>query len=174
MLLFVFLALTAPTLFLNYVGFYLTNSFNVSQVNVGTIYTIAAIGTIIGTFFAGTFSDRIGKYKFTKILFMIMLIAIIPIPFVKSLMLIVLLSIVFSFGMDGGWTSYQALASEVVPEKRGAFMSLIYTVNALTITFYSLVGPVLYRLGGFPLLMIIASILLASAIYIIVNLKIKD
>ena len=174
MLITVFLILSAPTLILNYLGFYLSNNFNVSQVNIGTIYTIAAIGTAVGTFFSGVFSDRIGKYKLAKILFVVMLIAIIPIPFVNNLILIILLTILFSFGMDGGWTSYQALASEIVPKKRGTFMSLIYTVNAMTITFYSLVGPILYRLGGFPLLIIIAAVLLSIAIYIIRNLKIEE
>lgn len=174
MLISVFLILTAPTLILNYLGIYLTNSFNVSQVNIGTIYTIAAIGTVLGTFFSGVFSDRIGKYKLAKILFIIMLIATIPIPYVKSLLLIILLAILFSFGMDGGWTSYQAFASEVVPEKRGTFMSLIYTMNAITISFYSLVGPVLYRFGGFPFLIIIASIFIAIALIIITTLDIKE
>lgn len=119
MLISVFLILTAPTLILNYLGIYLTNSFHVSQANIGVIYTIAAIGTVLGTVFAGVFSDKIGKYKLAKILFAVMLIAIIPIPFVKNLILIILLAILFSFGMDGGWTSYQALGSEVVPEKEG-------------------------------------------------------
>lgn len=174
MLISVFLILTAPTLILNYLGIYLTNSFHVSQANIGVIYTIAAIGTVLGTVFAGVFSDKIGKYKLAKILFAVMLIAIIPIPFVKNLILIILLAILFSFGMDGGWTSYQALGSEVVPEKRGTFMSLMYTVNALTITFYSLVGPILYRLGGFSLLIIIACVFLSVALYMIANLKIKE
>ena len=170
----VFLILTAPTLILNYLGIYLTNTFNVSQIHIGTIYTISAIGTVLGTFFSGLLSDKIGKYKFAKILFIIMLFAIIPIPFVRNLIVIILLAILFSFGMDGGWTSYQAFGSELVPEKRGTFMSLMYTVNAITITFYSLVGPFLYRLGGFPFLIIIASIFAGIAIYIIVNLKVKE
>lgn len=170
----VFLILTAPTLILNYLGIYLTNSFNVSQVYIGTIYTIAAIGTVVGTFFSGVFSDRIGKYKLAKILFIVMLIAIVPIPYVKSLIPIILLAILFSFGMDGGWTSYQAFGSEVIPEKRGTFMSLMYTVNAITITFYSLVGPVLYRFGGFPFLIIIASIFVTIAIFIIARLDVVD
>lgn len=53
-------------------------------------------------------------------------------------------------------------------------MSLMYTVNAITITFYSLAGPLLYKLGGFPLLVIIACVFLAIALYIITNLKIKE
>lgn len=53
-------------------------------------------------------------------------------------------------------------------------MSLMYTVNALTITFYSLVGPIFYRLGGFSLLIIIACVFLSVALYMIANLKIKE
>lgn len=170
----VFLILTSPTLILNYLGIYLSNSFNVSQVSIGTIYTIGALGTVLGTFFSGVFSDGIGKYKLSKILFIIMLIAIVPLPYMTNLAMIVLLLVLFSFGMDGGWTSYQAFASEIVPEKRGTFMSLLYTVNAITITFYSLVGPFLYTFGGFPFLITIASITSAIAIYILLTLKIKE
>lgn len=170
----VFLLLTAPTLILNYLGIYLTNSFKLSQVDVGSIYTIAAIGTICGTFFSGVFSDKIGKFKLAKFLFIITLIAIIPIPYVKNLLAIMLLAVLFSFGLDGGWTSYQAFASELIPEKRGTFMSLIYTVNAITISFYSLIGPLLFRFGGFQFLIIIASIFVAIALLIISKLNIQE
>lgn len=174
LLICVFLILTSPTLILNYLGIYLTNVFNISNVNIGTIYTIVAIGTVFGTFFSGVFSDNIGKFRLAKILFLIMLIAIVPLPYVNTVILIVLLTTLLTFGMDGGWTSYQAFASEVVPEKRGTFMSLLYTVNAITITFYSLVGPLLYNFGGFKLLITIASISLCVALYILINLKVKD
>lgn len=174
LLICVFLILTSPTLILNYLGIYLTNVFNISNVNIGTIYTIVAIGTVFGTFFSGVFSDNIGKFRLAKILFLIMLIAIVPLPYVNTVILIVLLTTLLTFGMDGGWTSYQAFASEVVPEKRGTFMSLLYTVNAITITFYSLVGPLLYNFGGFKLLITIASISLCVALYILINLKVRD
>lgn len=169
----VFLLLTAPTLTLNYFSIYLANNFALSQVDIGLAYTLIAIGTITGIIFSGIFSDKIGIYKLSKSLFTIMLVALIPIPFLKLLPLVIGFAIVFSFGLDGGWTSYQALCSEVVPEKRGTFMSLIYTVNAITITFYSTIGPLIYGLGGFKLVLTIASISAALALGIIFSLDME-
>ena len=170
----VFLLLSAPTLFLNYLGIYLSNNFSISQVDIGLIYTIIGLGTITGTGFAGVFSDRIGKYRLSKILFVILLFSALPLIFLNSIIPIILLSTLFAFGLDGGWTSYQALASEVLPEKRGTFMSLIYTMNAMTITFYSLFAPLLYKFGGFKFIIAIASALVIIALFIIFRLDIED
>lgn len=174
MLITVFLILTGPTLMLNYLGIYMSNEFNVAQVNIGIIYTVIGIGTIMGTFFAGALSDKIGKFNMSKLLFSIMLLTILPIPYLNSVVWVVLMSTVFSFGLDGGWTAYQALGSEVVPEKRGTFMSLIYTVNAITITFYSIVAPILYKLGGFKFIISIASITIFLGILMVFRLNIKE
>lgn len=174
MLITVFLLLTAPTLFLNYLGIYLTNEFSISQVNVGFIYTIIGIGTVLGTFFAGGLSDMIGKFKLSKILFIIVFFAIFPVPYASSIIFVIILSTIFAFGLDGGWTSYQAFGSELIPEKRGTFMSLIYTVNAVTITFYSLFAPFLYKFGGFKFIMGIASISVLIAIFILFKFDIKE
>lgn len=174
MLISVFLLLTGPTLMLNYLGIYLTNEFNVLQVDIGLIYTIIGIGTVLGAFFAGGLADKIGKLKISKILFFIMFFALLSIPYLGSVIIIVILATLFSFGLDGGWTSYQALGSEIVPEKRGTFMSLFYTVNAITITFYSLFAPILYKLGGFKLITGIASISIISAIFIVFKLDVDE
>jgi predicted MFS family arabinose efflux permease len=77
-----------------------------------------------------------------------MVISLIPIAYVPVATIAVALSAIFAFGLDGAWTSYQAFSSEIQPEKRGTFLSLFYTVNALTITLYSVVGPFLFDLGG--------------------------
>lgn len=174
MLISVFLLLTGPTLMLNYLGIYLTNEFNVLQVDIGLIYTIIGIGTVLGAFFAGGLADKIGKLKISKILFFIMFFALLSIPYLGSVIIIVILATLFSFGLDGGWTSYQALGSEIVPEKRGTFMSLFYTVNAITITFYSLFAPILYKLGGFKLITGIASISIIGAIFIVFKLDVDE
>jgi predicted MFS family arabinose efflux permease len=80
-----------------------------------------------------------------------MVLSLIPIAHVPVATAVVALSAVFAFGLDGAWTSYQAFSSEIQPEKRGTFLSLFYTVNALTITLYSIVGPFLFDIGGLKL-----------------------
>ncbi len=174
MLITVFLLLTAPSLILNYLSIYLSNSFSLSQVNIGIAYTLVAVGTIGGIIFSTLFSDKLGKYKLSKGLFTTMVLAIIPIIYFNSLPLVLGFVTLFSFGLDGGWTSYQALGSEIVPEKRATFMSLFYTINALTVTFYSLFGPFLYTLGGFKLILVISAISSGLAAIIISKLNIKE
>lgn len=170
----VFLLLTAPSLILNYLSIYLSNVFKLSQVNIGVAYTFIAVGTVAGILFSAIFSDKLGKYKLSKGLFTMMALSIVPIPYFNSLPMVLGFVTLFSFGLDGGWTSYQAIGSEIIPEKRGTFMSLFYTVNAITITFYSLIGPLIYTLGGFKLMLGISSISSILAIVIISKLKVLE
>lgn len=173
-LLTVFLILTAPSLILNYLSIYLSNNFNLSQVNIGMAYTLVAIGSTVGIALAAILSDKIGKLKLSKILFLLMFLAMFPIPYFKSLGLLLGFTMIFALGLDGGWTSYQTFASEIIPEKRGTFMSLFYTINALTVTFYSLFGPFLYNHGGFKLISTIALLSVAMAILILSKFSIKE
>lgn len=166
-LLTVFLILTGPSLILNYLSIYLSNNFNLSQVNIGIAYTLVAAGSTIGIGLSAIMSDKIGKLKLSKILFLIMFLAILPIPYLKSLSFLLGFTVIFAFGMDGAWTSYQTFASEIIPEKRGTFMSLFYTMNALTVTFYSLFGPLLYRSGGFKLISTIAFVSVGIGVSIV-------
>lgn len=53
-------------------------------------------------------------------------------------------------------------------------MSLLYTVNALTITFYSLFSPMLYSFGGFKFIISIATASVLIAILIVFKLDIVD
>lgn len=170
MLLSVFLILTSPTLLLNYLGIYLSNEFKMSQVNIGLIYTIIGVGTILGSLFAAAFSDRLGKLRLSKFLFLIVLVALLPIPYLGSAAVVVILSTLFTFGLDGGWTSYQAFGSELIPEKRGTFMSLIYTMNAITITFYSIFAPIFYKIAGFQFVISVATMSTLLAILIVFRL----
>lgn len=165
-----FLILTAPIMLLNYLGIYLSNVFNLSQVNVGLAYTFVAIGTISGILVSTVITDKLGKLKSTKIFFTILVLAQLPIPYVKNLFLIILLTTIFAFGLDGGWTAFQTFASEISPEKRGTFMSLFYTVNAMTITIYSILGSLIYRIGGFNLAISIGTLFSCFALFILSKL----
>ena len=164
----IFFITTAPAMLLNFLGIHLTSEFNLTQVEVGIAYTLIAVGTISGIFIAAILTDKLGKINFSRVMFGIMVLALIPIPYVKNLPVIIFLVIMFAFGLDGGWTAYQTFASEILPEKRGTFMSLFYTVNAITVTFYSIVGSIIYSIGGFNLAVAIGTI--CSAIgFIMVN-----
>ncbi|HZH93830.1 MAG TPA: MFS transporter [Tissierellaceae bacterium] len=146
-----FLVISAPVNMFNFLGIYLSSEFSLTQGQIGLSYSLIAAGTVLGILAATLFSDKIGKLTFSRIAFTIMLFGLLPLPYVKSVVLIIGLAFAFAFGLDGGWTSYQAFSSEIQPGKRGTFLSLFYTINAATVTFYSLVGPLLYDLGGLRL-----------------------
>jgi MFS family permease len=165
-----FLILTAPILLLNYFGIYLSNEFNLSQINIGLAYTFVAIGTISGILVSTLITDKIGKLRTTKIFFSILVLSQLPIPYVKNLSLLIFLTTIFAFGLDGGFTAFQTFASEIQPEKRGTFMSLFYTVNALTITLYSIVGSIIYGIGGFSLCITLGIICSVLAFLILLKL----
>ena len=146
-----FLIITAPTMLYNFLAIHLSRTFGMDQGEIGIAYSIIAIGTIAGIAVAAVLADRIGKLRFSRYFFGFMVIALIPIAYVQSSIMVVVLASFFAFGLDGGWTAYQAFSSEIQPEKRGTFLSLFYTVNAMTITLYSIIGPFLFDLGGLRL-----------------------
>ncbi|MCF6462965.1 MFS transporter [Clostridium sp. Cult1] len=172
-LIVVFLILAAPALLLSFLGIYISNNFNLNQVEIGYVYTIVAFGTIVGIIFAALFTDKIGKEKLSRILFTLVLLALIPIVFSKSVGIIIILLTLVTIGLDGGWTAYQTLCSEINPKKRGTFMSLFYTINAITVTIYSILGPLLYELGGYKLLVIISIVNTSVALRILYSMSIE-
>ena len=146
-----FLIITAPTMLYNFLSIHLSQEFNMAQQEIGIAYSLIALGTIAGIGAATFLADRVGKLRFSRYFFGLMVLSLIPIAHVPVATAVVALSAVFAFGLDGAWTSYQAFSSEIQPEKRGTFLSLFYTVNALTITLYSIVGPFLFDIGGLKL-----------------------
>lgn len=146
-----FLIITAPTMLYNFLSIHLSQEFNMTQQEIGIAYSLIALGTIAGIGAATFLADRVGKLRFSRYFFGLMVLSLIPIAHVPVATAAVALSAVFAFGLDGAWTSYQAFSSEIQPEKRGTFLSLFYTVNALTITLYSIVGPFLFDIGGLKL-----------------------
>lgn len=166
-----FLIITAPTMLYNFLAIHLSRTFGMDQGEIGMAYSIIAVGTIAGIAVAAVLADRIGKLRFSRYLFGFMVIALIPIAYLQSSIMVVVLASFFAFGLDGGWTAYQAFSSEIQPEQRGTFLSLFYTVNAITITLYSIIGPFLFDLGGLRLTTALS--LFASSIALLILFRLS-
>jgi len=166
-----FLIISIPTLLYNYLGLHLTTNFNFLQSEVGRFYSFIAVGTIIGVVTSAIFSAKIGNLKYSKVFFFVLLIALIPIGFTQNIYLLMISSFLFAIGLDGGFSAYQTYITEIEKDMRGTFVSLIYTVNALTITFYSLIGPKIYEAGGIKLIIILSLIFMIISILLMSNLN---
>ena len=167
----IFFITTAPTLTLSFMGIFLAEKFNQTQVQIGIAYTITAIGTISGILLASLLADRVGKLRISKIFFILMVIAQIPLPYLDSPIFLAVFAAIFAVGLDGGWTAYQTFATEVSPQNRGTFMNLFYTTNALTVTLFSFVGSIIYSIGGYYLAVGIGAISSAIGLYLVSTLK---
>ena len=166
----ILLLLAAPSLLLNYFGIYLSNAFNLSQGKIGIVYTVLALGSTLGIVFSTIFSDKIGKLRLAKVFFLILVLSQLGIPYLDNIYLLVGLATLSTLGIDGGWTAYQTYGSEMKIEQRGTFMSIFYTINALAVTVYSILGPSIFSLGGFRLAVTIG--LISSALTLVVIYKI--
>ncbi len=127
-----------------------------SQEAIGWIYLIAGLGTAGGVLMAMWRSDRWGKTRFCQIFFSIMAVSIffvtrVPVAGIAALLFF------FAFGYDGGWPVFQALASEVMKERRAAFMTVIYlTVSVSNVMMY-VIAPWIYENLGFGGISLISS-----------------
>lgn len=166
----ILLLLAAPSLMLGYLGVYLSNSFSLTQDKIGIVYTILALGSTLGIVISTFYSDKIGKLKLSKIFFVILVVSQLAVPYLNNLLFPIILCTLFTMGLDGGWTSYQTYASEMQAERRGTFMSLFYTLNALAVTIYSVLGPIIFKIGGFKLAVGVGSVSSALALLVIFNL----
>ena len=169
----ILLLLAAPSLLLGYFGIYLSNSFNLTQEKIGIVYTVLALGSTAGIVFSTIFSDKIGKLKLAKIFFLILVFSQLAVPYLGNIYIAVALAALFTFGLDGGWTAYQTYGSEMKIEQRGTFMSIFYTINALAVTVYSILGPLIFSAGGFKFAVAVGSISSALALVVIFKLDVN-
>jgi|GEM_PF-2767661 len=137
-----------PAIFVyGYLSIYL-NELGTSQSVIGWVYLIAGLGSAAGVLLAIWKSDRWGKVRFTKIAFLMMGISILFVPRVSIVGGSALLFF-FAIGMDGGWPVFQALASEVMKERRATFMTLMFLLVSLSNVLMYLIAPWVYETIGF-------------------------
>lgn len=140
--------LAIPAVFVyGYLSIYL-HELAISQSATGWIYLIAGLGTAAGVLLAMWRSDRWGKARFGQISFSIMAISIFFVTRVPVALIAILLFF-FAFGYDGGWPAFQALASEVMAERRATFMTIIYLTVSISNVLMYLIAPWVYGSIGF-------------------------
>lgn len=137
-----------PAIFVyGYLSIYL-DGMGASQSAIGWVYLIAGLGSAAGVLLAIWKSDRWGKVRFTKIAFLMMGLSILFVPRVPIVGGAALLFF-FAIGMDGGWPVFQALASEVMKERRATFMTLMFLLVSFSNVLTYLIAPWVYRTIGF-------------------------
>jgi len=126
---------------------YLTKSFEVDKIFIGLLASLFATGALIGSFSFGPIVDRFG-YKIilvVSLLFLFVGFEVIG----RTTNLNVIRAMVFLFGLGGGIINggTSALVSDLNPDKKGAYLSILgvfWGVGALS---FPLVTSVLLKSG---------------------------
>ena len=126
---------------------YLTASFAVDKIFIGLLASLFAAGALIGSVSFGPIVDRFG-YKFILIFSLIFLFSGFEV-IGRTSQLNVIRAMIFLFGLGGGIINggTSALVSDLYPEKKGAYLSILgvfWGVGALS---FPLVTSILLNNG---------------------------
>ena len=156
MIIITFLLSTPAVFFFNYLSVFLDSKM-ISVNTIATLYTIMAVGSIIGCFFIMLFADKIGKLKT-----IIILSLCIPLAFfgfyINNELFLLLMALVFGFLYDGATGLIMPIGSMVVKHYKGTFLTILSLTMSLTNVVSNIVAPSLYEIGGFLTLIIIMSL----------------
>ena len=154
-----------------YLSVHIMNVLNNTITQSGYAYTAGGVGTIIAAFASVILLDKVDRFKYAKIVFILVILVILPLSFVKIPLLYVCMFL-FSLFLDSAWPVFQLLSSEVVPDRKSTFMSILAGLISITNISVVFIGRILYNFGGFRIMNIIGSILmLISTCIIFVTIK---
>jgi predicted MFS family arabinose efflux permease len=148
-----------------YLGIHILNVLDGTILQVGYAFTVGGMGTFLASFASTILLDKMNRIKYTKFVFFATAVAVLPLPFVKIPILYIFMFL-FSLGFDSSWPAFQLLSSEIVPQRKSTYMSILGGVMAITNIFASLVGQYMYSFGGLKIMSITVSMLFIVAIAI--------
>ncbi len=161
----------AGTCVFGYLSVHILNALNKTITQSGYAYTAGGLGTITAALVSVVLLDKVDRFKYAKIMFGAVVIVILPLSFVKTPLLYICMYL-FSFSLDSAWPVFQLLASEVVPDRKSTFMSILAGLISVTNILVVFIGQILYNIGGFRITNILGSILMMiSTCIIIVTIK---
>lgn len=134
-----------------YLSIHILNALDGSIVQVGYVFTIGCVGTVLASFASTILLDRVNRIKFTKFVFIVTAVVVLPLPFVKMPVLYICMFL-FSLNFDSSWPAFQLLSSEIVPRRKSTYMSILGGVMAITNIFAAYIGQYMYSFGGLKIM----------------------
>ena len=154
-----------------YLSVHIMNVLNNTITQSGYAYTAGGLGTITAALASVILLDKVDRFKYAKIVFIAVILAVLPLSFVKIPLLYIFMFL-FSLTLDSAWPVFQLLSSEVVPDRKSTFMSILAGLISITNILVVFIGRFLYNIGGFRITNILGSILmLISTCIIFVTIK---
>lgn len=152
---FAVLLLTIPSVyFYSFTSLYL-NDLGFDQSYISKLYSVVAIGAIIGGVLIIMFSKSIGLERMNLITSF--LAALFLSIFIISRKWI-FLGFLFGVCYDTVWGLFYPVGSTFYKNKVATFLTILASISSLTNFFANMIGPYIYKNFGYPTLIIISSI----------------
>ncbi len=156
-------------LFIVYGG-WMESSFGLSLASLGIASGVVGGAEVIGEFFVGSAVDRLGKRPVIVVTGMLTAVFYALIPFIgntltSALITLFILFLFFEITVVGG----VPLMTELVPEARTVVMAMVLAFGALGRALGSLIGPLLWKMGGLRANGLLAALIMLVAVGVLVR-----
>lgn len=144
-------SLNLPTI---YFYNYLSVSMAESGINQGTIsqfYSIVAFGSILAGVLIALFSDKFGKRRLS--ILSVAFSGIVLLPFITGSKYILFFGFLFGLGYDTIWGIFYPAGATFYRAKSATFLAILTFTTSVSNVFTNMTAPIIYDIGGFPLLM---------------------
>ncbi|HXV60671.1 MAG TPA: MFS transporter [Vicinamibacteria bacterium] len=135
--------------FLLFLGAYLRERFSLSLTEIGLVFLLCGLASLVGAFLAGRISDRIGKLRVALTGSVVLGLAVVLVPYAAGYTLYVLLGLV-GLSAAARIAPLQSLVTELVArEERGSYVAFRNTLSQCGMAAAAALGASLYESSGF-------------------------
>ena len=133
--------------FLLFLGAHLQTKFGLTVGQVGMVFLLCGVASLVGAFGAGRLSDRMGKLRMTLVSSLALAVFLLVVPYVEGTVLYAMLGLV-GVSVAARLAPLQSLITELVaPDSRGAYVALRNTMSQCGNAAGALAAAALYERG---------------------------
>ena len=154
-------------------GLYITSKFGVGMTEVGMLFALWSVSSVVGTGLGGALTDRIGRKRMLIFSLMSSSLSSLIMGLIGSLQAFFMLALLAGIFTDTGGPAQQAMVADLLPEeKRAQGYGIIRVTFNLSVT----IGP---AIGGFLasrsyLLIFVADAVISLGVAVIVALALPE
>jgi len=143
--------IAAPSSSFFYLAAWLRTGHGFTTTMVGMVFAVASATALAGTVVGGSISDRLGKSLLAKVWLLVLAASLAGQALAPTLASALICLVVMAFAWEAGLVAFMTLATELAPAKRGTVLSLISCAHGVGSIAFSLLGPMLWAMGGYSL-----------------------
>jgi DHA1 family inner membrane transport protein len=156
-----------PTGMFIYLAAWLEQTFQLSEAQVGLIFSMAGVGGLVGNALTAVWADRLGKKRSALLGLLVLSVTAMLLPRAPVVMAVAVGIAVFVAALEFGVASFSTLMTELTPSSRGTLMSLFSLFNGLGTGAVPIIMGPLWESGSYAMITLVSGVLgLSTAVVI--------